>query len=138
MQVSNLCFAFGQIYYREIMKKTKNIKDYQIFGMVYFGAVLITSLATILTVELSALEITQNQLFALLYLGIIASGIGFFLWNFGARTVSGGTLAVMNNLKIPLAVTVSLLFFNEQIHIIKLLVGGTIVFIALIISEKSS
>jgi drug/metabolite transporter (DMT)-like permease len=50
----------------------------------------------------------------LLYLGLIASGLGFFLWNRGATRVDAGTLAVMNNAKIPLAVACSLLFFGES------------------------
>ena len=44
----------------------------------------------------------------LVYLGIVASGIGFFLWNAGARRSAPGVLAVGNNLKIPLAAAVFL------------------------------
>ena len=45
---------------------------------------------------------------------MVASGLGFFLWNVGATRVGSGTLAVMNNAKIPLAVACSLLIFGEQ------------------------
>jgi drug/metabolite transporter (DMT)-like permease len=45
---------------------------------------------------------------------VLASGLGFFLWNVGATRVSAGTLAVMNNAKVPLAVTVALVFFGER------------------------
>ena len=45
---------------------------------------------------------------------MLASGVGFFLWNVGATRVRSGTLAVMNNAKVPLAVVVSLAFFGEQ------------------------
>ena len=44
---------------------------------------------------------------------VVASGAGFFLWNVGATRVSSGTLAVMNNAKVPLGVAVSLLVFGE-------------------------
>ena len=59
-------------------------------------------------------HLNGGQVLVLLYLGLLASGVGFFLWNVGATRVSAGTLAVFNNVKIPLAVVVSLLFFAEQ------------------------
>ena len=70
-------------------------------------------------------------------LGIIASGICFFLWNRGARLVSAGTLAVMNNLKIPLGVAVSLFVFREPANLWTLLVGGLLIGVALLPVRKS-
>lgn len=54
------------------------------------------------------------QWWLLAYLGVIASGVCFFLWNYGARRVTPVKLAIMNNLKIPLAALISLLLFREQ------------------------
>jgi len=71
----------------------------------------------------------------LVYLGAVASGLGFFLWNVGARKVNGGTLAVFNDLKIPLAVAVSLIFFGEKASLPHLLIGGTVVVAALLLNE---
>jgi drug/metabolite transporter (DMT)-like permease len=68
-------------------------------------------------------------------LGAIASGLSFFLWNVGARKVNAGTLAIFNDLKIPLAVVVSILFFGEQANWINLLVGGGIAVAALSLNE---
>jgi len=138
MQISNMCFAFGQIYYREIMKALPEKKDYQIFGLLYFGAALLTALATSLSTNWSALTLTANQLLTLLYLGVMASGIGFFLWNYGARKVEGGTLAIFNNLKIPLAIAVSFIFFHEKGNIPRLIAGGIIVLIALWMNERKN
>jgi len=66
----------------------------------------------------------------------VASGLGFWLWNAGARRVSAGTLAVFNDLKIPLAVAVSLLVFGEQTDLPRLLMGGTLVLAALLLNER--
>ena len=41
------------------------------------------------------LDLTQGAV--LLWLGIGASGLGYFLWNKGACEVDSGTLAIMNN-----------------------------------------
>ena len=135
VQVSNLCFAFGQVYYRRVMAKETELKDIEIFGILYAGAVAITLAATFVFVPLSTITLTSKQLWTLVYLGAVASGISFFLWNLGARKVNAGALAIFNNLKIPLAVAVSLLVFKEQTNLVNLLIGGTIVIAALVFNE---
>ena len=58
-------------------------------------------------------SLTTTQLWVLAYLALGASALGFFLWNVGAAGVRAGTLAVFNNVKVPLAVLVSLAVFRE-------------------------
>lgn len=135
VQLSNLCYAFGQIYYRRLMSQYPDLKDREVFGYLYLGAVIITATATIAFTPLASLTITTKQAATLLYLGAIASGLGFFLWNIGARRVNAGALAVFNDLKIPLAVAVSLLVFGESTNLLRLLVGGSIIIGALAINE---
>lgn len=136
MQISNLAFAFGQVYYRKIMNQLPNIKDTSVFAFLYVGAVLLTGLFSIFSTDYSKLTLSQNQILTLIYLGILASGICFFLWNFGARKTNAGTLAVFNNLKIPLAIFVSFVFFNESTNLIRLILGGGIIIVAMIIADK--
>ncbi len=135
VQVSNFCFAFGQIYYKEVMERLPHIKDEHIFGLLYLGAASITAIFTLLLTDLPSLRLNQTQLLSLVYLGIVASGIGFFLWNYGARRVNPGALAIFNNLKIPLSIAVSLIFFREAASLPELLIGGGVIVIALIINE---
>jgi drug/metabolite transporter (DMT)-like permease len=135
VQISNFCFAYGQIYYRELMGRLKGIKDQEVFGVLYLGAVLLTGIAASLTTDWLTLQVGATQWWTLLYLGIVASGIGFFLWNVGARKVNAGSLAVFNNLKVPLAVAVSVLVFGESIDLLRLLIGGGIVLAALGVNE---
>ena len=59
--------------------------------------------------EIRTLQSGQDALVTVLYLGLVPSGLAFNLWNLGATRVRAGILAVMNNLKIPLAVGVALL-----------------------------
>ena len=138
VQVSNLCYAFGQIYYRRLMLQHPEFKDREVFGYLYIGAVIITMLATLAFTPLATLRLSSIQVATILYLGAIASGLGFFLWNIGARRVNTGTLAVFNNLKIPLAVAVSLLVFGESTNITRLLFGGVIIIGALVLNEAFS
>jgi len=62
---------------------------------------------------------------------------GFFLWNSGATRVNVGALAAFNNLKIPLAVACSLIFFGEEANALKLGVGGALVLGALLLNPHA-
>ena len=68
------------------------------------GAVVVTLTATALTFDPGTFQITPTQALVLVYLGVVAAGLGFLLWNQGATKVSDGTLAVMNNGYMPIAV----------------------------------
>jgi carboxylate/amino acid/amine transporter len=136
MQAANLCFAFGQIFYRRTMANLpEKPADLHVFGLLYLGAALTAALAT-LGSDWSTFEITLKQAGILLYLGAIASGLGFFLWNLGARKVSAGALAIFNNLKIPLGILVSVLLFGETTDWVRLLIGGTLMAAALFINAR--
>jgi len=118
VQLSNLAFAVGQVGYKRFREKSATVKDREIFAVLYAGGVAV-SLAVMLSRGV-AVSLTGSQVWTLLYLGIRASGIGFFLWNVGATRVSAGELAVMNNAKIPLAVAFSFLLFHEHADPIRL------------------
>ncbi len=139
MQASNVCFAFGQIEYRRIRRQHPTLKDREIYALLYLGAVIVTSISTTVThgwADLTAL--TWIQVLVLLYLGFLASGLGFFLWNKGALEINPGTLAVLNNIKIPLAVLVSLVVFGEKTDIFRLLAGGGLMVLAVMLAERQS
>jgi len=95
----------------------------------------VTLLATWFLTPLSSISLSVKQILTLIYLGAIASGLSFFLWNIGGRRVNAGTLAIFNDLKIPLAVVVSLLVFGEQANLLRLVIGGIIIIGALILNE---
>jgi len=136
VQISNLAFAAGQILYRKILSNLGEVNDKNIFAFLYFGAVLATLIYLPFRIDLTEIQITSEQFFVLLYLGILPSGIGFFLWNYGARKVNAGALSVLNNFKIPLAVFVSVLFFGETTNLILLFIGLFVVSGSLYITEK--
>ncbi len=134
VQMSNLCFAAGQLAYRGLMgRMEKPLPDHRVFFWLHLGGfAVLTPLALPLALAEVPPAPTHAQLAILVYLGIIASGICFFLWNRGARLVSAGTLAVMNNLKIPLGVAVSLLLFRETAGLPTLLAGSLLIAVALL------
>jgi len=135
LQISNLCFAFGQVYYKYVLKNEEQVSDLNLFALLFVGGVIFTGIPGLYVYIFESVTINSQQVYVLVYLGIIASGIGFFLWNYGARKTNTGALAIFNNLKIPLAITVSLIFFDEKANFINLLIGGIIVLLSLIINQ---
>jgi drug/metabolite transporter (DMT)-like permease len=134
IQLSNLAFALGQILYRRLRAKQPALRDRDVFALLYAGAFLV-ALAATFTRELSV-DLNSRQLLVLLYLGLIASGLGFFLWNLGATRVAAGTLAAMNNAKIPLAVAVSLVVFGESADLPRLALSAVLMGAAIWLAEK--
>jgi drug/metabolite transporter (DMT)-like permease len=141
MQIAGLSFAFGQVAYRDWKRQRPDRPDRQHFALLYIGGFLFALAFSLLFSEASALEVSASQWQALLYLALIASGAGFFLWNKGAATVSPGVLAAFNNAVVPLAVLCSLFVFKEAgdfsvIDGIRLTAGATLIGAAVWIGRK--
>jgi len=133
VEASNLCFAAGQLAYREWSKRTAQpTADRHVFFWLYLGGLAAMLPLGLRDAASSAPHPTCQQWIALLYLGTLVSGLSYFLWNSGARRVPAGVLAVMNNLKIPLGVAISLIVFGERTSIPALLAGGVLVCAALV------
>ncbi len=135
VQLSNVCFAFGQIAYRRWRARTRHAADHGVFGLLYAGALAVAMAGWLGPGGARAPALDGRQALAIVYLGVIASGVAFFLWNVGATRVNAGALAIFNNLKIPLAVAVSLIVFREQAHLPRLFIGGALCLAALALNE---
>jgi len=134
VQLSNLAFAAGQVGYKKLHDKQPTMKDREVFAVLFAGGCAV-SLAVMLARDVSV-TLHTSQVFTLLYLGILASGVGFYFWNVGATMVTAGGLAVMNNAKIPLAVACSLVFFHETADLPKLAISLVLLTAAVWLAEK--
>lgn len=136
VQFANAAFALGQIAYKRLRQRQPALRDRNIFALLYAGAFLL-ALAAACAHDVSV-SLTTQHLLTLVYLGVIASGLGFFLWNIGATRVNAGTLAVMNNAKVPLAVACSLLFFGESADLTRLGLGLGLLVAAVWLAERKN
>jgi carboxylate/amino acid/amine transporter len=136
VQLSNLAFALGQVLYRRERLRTPEVRDGNVFALLYLGGLAVALPASLYRTDFTHLAVTTSQAEILLYLGAVASGLGFFLWNRGATRVSAGTLGAMNNAKVPLAVAVSLVVFGEQVELPRLLAGGALLALAVFVAER--
>lgn len=133
VQLSNAAFALGQVLYRRLRLQTTFTQDREVFALLYAGGFALAAIAT--AWRGSLVPLTPAQGWTLLYLGVLASGVGFFLWNVGSTRVTAGTLAVLNNAKVPLAVACSLFVFGEQAHLPSLLASLAVIAVAVWLAE---
>jgi drug/metabolite transporter (DMT)-like permease len=136
VQGSNFCFAAGQIAYKRTRPALARVKsDAPLFAWLALGGFIATALVSAPVTDWSAFSPTTRQWQVLAFLGVIASGAGFFLWNLGLTRVNAGTLAALNNAKIPLGVLVSLLVFNESTDPVRLAISFVLLAAAVSIAE---
>lgn len=136
VQGANICFAIGQVGYKVLLER-ENLKLPQraFFGYFYLGALVVTIVTWLLFGNPAKLPTTSLQWEILLYLGLIASGLGYFFWNKGATKVDAGTLAIMNNALVPAGLIVNLIIWNRDANLTRLFLGGGVLLFSLLLHE---
>ena len=142
MQAAGIAFAYGQVAYRDWKQSNPQTNDRSVFALLAMGGTACAGIAGALLSDWSTLEVKPDQWKAILYLGFVASGVGFFLWNKGASKSNPGTLAAFNNAVVPLAVLCSLFVFGESQSInpengIRLALGSALILGALVVSQRT-
>jgi drug/metabolite transporter (DMT)-like permease len=143
MQIAGLAFGFGQVYYRDWKRKHTEVKDHQVFALLYAGGFGVAAIACAFFTNWERTQLDAKQLQVLTYLGVVASGLGFFLWNKGATLCRAGTLAAFNNAVVPLAMACSLFIFGEGSGleggaILRLIIGSALIIAAVALAEKTT
>lgn len=146
IQLANLAFGTGQSLYKVILEKQGVLSQRSIFGYFHLGATLITALAFLALGDTRNLPQNSPSWLVLFYLGIVASGLGYFLWNKGATLVDSGVLAIMNNALIPAAILanallITLFFPEKSVHfsqseLVRMAIGTAIMFFSLWLHYK--
>ncbi|KPV96334.1 MULTISPECIES: EamA family transporter [unclassified Pseudoalteromonas] len=130
VQGANICFASGQVFYKRVMSE-QSLDHKTAFAWFFVGALIVAATCFALFGNINKLPTTVTQWGVLTYLGLIASGFGYFAWNKGAVAVDVGTLAVMNNVLIPAGIVVNLVIWNRDADLLRLSLGGAIMLLAL-------
>jgi len=138
VQSADICFSLGQVVYIKFRQNKPAIQDKEIYGFLFLGALIISTLSTTWLGGWGSLqEVTVKQGLILVYLGGVSSGLCFFWWNKGATQMHPLMLSVFNNLKLPLATLVSIVCFHEQVKQGLRLGGGLLLIVfALVLAER--
>jgi len=130
IQAANLCFAFGQVAYRQLhLGDAKHQARH--FGWFFAGATLFSLLAALLFANWQRLPASPLQVGILLWLGLVASGLGYLFWSIASRQVSANQLAVMNNVLIPAGLLVNFVFWQHQVNWWTLTGGSVLILLSL-------
>ena len=140
IQGANVCFAVGQVGYKYLMESEKragrdDLPQHAVFGYFYIGALAVSLAGVFAWGDWSRLPATTLQWGVIFWLGIVASGLGYFLWNKGATLVNQGALAIMNNALVPAGLLVNLLIWNRDADLMRLAAGGALILFALWFNE---
>lgn len=128
LQIANATFAAGQVFYKHLLTRyPTSMPEYRRFGYFYLGALAVALPAFLVFGNAARLPANVTQWSVLLWLGLVASGLGLYWWNKGASLVDGGTLAVMNNALVPAGLLVNLLLWNREADLLRLGVGGLVI-----------
>jgi drug/metabolite transporter (DMT)-like permease len=142
MQAAGLAFAFGQVAYRDWKRANPQVPDRSVFALLSLGGVFSVGCFSLMLTDFQTVELSSEHWKAILYLGCVASGLGFFLWNKGASLSNAGTLAAFNNAVVPIAVLFSLFLFGEADNLdteslIRLIVGTMLIGTAVLLGQRS-
>jgi len=136
VQGANLCFAIGQVSYKRLMNNNETLPQSTVFGWFFIGSFILASASYLAFSNFERLPTTTLEWGILIYLGVVASGLGYFGWNRGATKVDVGTLAAMNNLLIPAGIVINISIWNREADMQRLLIGAVLIGVALLINKN--
>ncbi|WP_036591194.1 carboxylate/amino acid/amine transporter [Oceanospirillum maris] len=135
LQVANIAFALGQVGYANLIKRYPvDLPAWRFFGYFFLGALLVVLPAFLVFGNADKLPSTALQWGVLSWLGLVASGLGFYLWNKGACLVDAGTLGIMNNALVPTGLIVNFTIWNRDVDWLRLAIGGGIIILSLVVN----
>ncbi|AAY90830.1 hypothetical protein D3X12_12515 [Pseudomonas protegens] len=139
LQLANFTYAAGQVLYKHLVARYPSDEPhYRRFGYFYLGALLVVLPAFLLFGKAHYLPDAPLQWAVLLFLGLVSTALGMYWWNKGACLVTGATLAVMNNLHVPVGLLINLLIWNQHEDLGRLLLGGLVILGAVWISRRGA
>ena len=133
----------GVFFFAPLWKRANpQVPDRSVFTLLSLGGVFSVGCFSLVLTDFQAVELSTDHCKAILYLGCVASGLGFFLWNKGASVSNPGTLAAFNNAVVPLAVLFSLFIFGEADNLdteslVRLIVGAGLIGTAVLLGQRS-
>lgn len=127
VQAANICFAIGQVCYRRLFHHQHFSYKHraQHFSYFFLGALIVSGCSMFIFGNMNKLPETTIEIATLLWLGFIASGVGYLAWNIGATRVSVAQLSVMNNMLIPAGLIVELVLWQRPLIWAPFLIGAT-------------
>lgn len=132
LQLANATFAAGQVLCRHLLTQhPTGVPLVRVFGHFFLGALVLVLPSFLVFGNPGRLPHTAVQWTVLLWMGLFATALGMFWWVKGSTRVDAGTLAVMNELHVPLGLLVNILIWNRDADLKKIALGGAVILLSL-------
>lgn len=139
LQLANFTFAAGQVLCRRLLLHYQPpVATKRLFGHFFLGALVISAPLFILFGNLHQLPQTALQWQVLLYLGVIATGVGSLWLTIGSTKVSITSLAIFNELHVPVGLIINILLFGNEVPLSRLFLGCALIGVAILINTLFS
>lgn len=136
LQIANATFAAGQVLCRRLLLRYQpQLPLYRFFGHFFLGALVLALPSFLLFGNPDRLPATAVQWGVLAWMGLFATALGMFWWVKGSTRVDAGTLAIMNELHVPLGLLVNLLIWNRDADLGRIAAGGAVIVLSLLINR---
>ena len=135
VQLSNISFAIGMVGYKRLMEM-RPMPQHNAFAWFYIGALLVAIVGYAALGNAHKLPETTLQWSILVFLGVAASGLGYFMWNYGATQVDAGTLGIMNNMHVPAGLLVNFAIWHQPPHWPSFILGALIILASLWVHRR--
>jgi len=136
LQIANATFAAGQVLCRRLLvEHPVDLPLYRFFGHFFLGALVLVLPSFLIFGNPERLPHTVMQWGVLGWMGLFATALGMFWWVKGSTRVDAGTLAVMNELHVPLGLLVNLLIWNRDADVAKIALGVCVILLSLWINR---
>ncbi|KFZ29569.1 membrane protein [Pseudidiomarina atlantica] len=135
IQGANLCFAAGQVFYKRLPLGSER-NQLHVFALFFIGAALTTGFAMFSFADFTMMPTTATQWGILLWLGLVASGVGYLAWNLASKRVNTAQLATMNNMLIPAGLLVNFAFWGQDINWWRLALGAIVLLGAVALASR--
>ena len=135
VQAANLFFAVGQVGYKRLME-VYPMPQHTAFSWFYLGSFIVALIGWSLFGNAHQLPTHAMQWVVLVWLGLGASALGYFMWNYGATQVDAGTLGIMNNFHVPAGLLVNFAIWQQQPHWPSFIVGALVIMSSLWVHRR--
>ena len=135
VQLSNISFAIGMVGYKRLME-TRPMPQHNAFAWFYVGALVVAFAGWLALGNAQKMPETSLQWGILVFLGVFASGLGYFMWNYGATQVDAGTLGIMNNMHVPAGLLVNFAIWHQPPHWPSFILGALVILASLWVHRR--
>ena len=102
----------------------------------FYGLITMIPILLHTGIEFSLEKILIPEVYLnLVYMGCVASAIGFIIWNRGVK-ILGSVKTSLYSYAIPIATVIFSVVFLQEVLTVQRIIGGVIVIIGLMISQK--